>query len=101
MSPKSLVLNVSMVRNGLLDKIILACGAWVDTLIDMQGQLVAKTWTLAHIQITDEDERRKLKETPVIFDVEKGFFFEPDHDTGMVKICNEVRAGKCCSLSFL
>ncbi|CAF1437412.1 unnamed protein product [Adineta steineri] len=71
------------------DKIVLACGAWIDTLIDMQGQLVAKTWTLAHIQITDEEERRKLKGTPVVFDVEKGFFFEPDHDTGMIKVCNE------------
>jgi sarcosine oxidase/L-pipecolate oxidase len=83
------------------DKIVLACGAWVDPLIDIQGQLVAKTWTLAHVQVREEGERRKLKGTPVVFDVEKGFFFEPDHDTGMVKVCNEVREScSSCLPSF-
>lgn len=81
------------------DKIVLACGAWVDTLIDMQGQLVARTWTLAHVQVKDEDERRKLKGIPVVFDVEKGFFFEPDHDTGMIKVCNEVIHRLSCLFS--
>ena len=89
--PKVIGVECADGRTWFGDKIVLACGAWTDMLIDMRGQLLAKTWTLAHIQVTDEEERRKLKGIPVIFDVEKGFLFEPDYDTGFVKVCNEVR----------
>jgi len=46
---------------------------------------VAKTWSFAHVHIDNEDERCQLEGIPVIFDVEKDFFFEADDDTGIVK----------------
>lgn len=70
------------------ERVVLATGAWSDTLVDMEGQLVAKCWTLAHVRIDDPKEREELKGTPVVMDLEKGFFFEPSTD-GLVKICNE------------
>lgn len=69
------------------DKIILCAGAGADLLLDFEGQLEAKCFTLAHIYI-DPKEREKYKELPVIFNAEKGFFFEPDVN-GEMKICNE------------
>ncbi|EPQ60293.1 DAO-domain-containing protein [Gloeophyllum trabeum ATCC 11539] len=71
----------------LADRTVLAAGAWSDLLLDMENQLIAKCWTLAHIKLS-EPERQALKGIPVILDEEKGFFFEPDEE-GFVKICNE------------
>ncbi|KAI8819995.1 oxygen oxidoreductase [Fimicolochytrium jonesii] len=68
---------------------ILAAGAWSPTLLSLQSQLISKCWTLAHIPITNPTERALLKDIPVILDLEKGFFFEPETATGLVKICNE------------
>ncbi|TFK56807.1 DAO-domain-containing protein [Heliocybe sulcata] len=89
-SSKSNVLGVRCADGStyLADRIILATGAWSDLLLDMENQLIAKCWTLAHIKLTDHLEREAVKGIPVILDLEKGFFFEPDEE-GYVKICNE------------
>ncbi|KIW60330.1 hypothetical protein PV05_00557 [Exophiala xenobiotica] len=69
------------------DRIVLCTGAWSDALIDTEGQLEAKCWTLAHIQLTPE-ECAEFKDIPVVMNLEEGFFFEPSDD-GQIKICNE------------
>lgn len=85
------------------ERIVLCTGAWSDSLIDTKGQLEAKCWTVAHIQLTPE-ECAEFKDMPVVMNLEEGktqqitnvywlttylgFFFEPDGE-GQVKICNE------------
>ncbi|KAL2834230.1 FAD dependent oxidoreductase [Aspergillus cavernicola] len=69
------------------DRIVLCTGAWSDALVDMEGQLQAKCWTLAHIQLTPE-ECAELKGIPIVMNLDEGFFFEASID-GQVKICNE------------
>lgn len=72
----------------LADKVVLSAGANTCLLTDFKGQLQAKCFTLAHIKLTEE-ENKLLKNTPVLFNFEKGFFFEADEDKGEMKICNE------------
>ncbi|KAL2438535.1 L-saccharopine oxidase [Exophiala dermatitidis] len=71
----------------IADRIVLCTGAWSDSLLDTKGQLEAKCWTLAHIQLTPK-EREEFKGIPVVMNLEEGFFFEPSTD-GQIKICNE------------
>ncbi|KAF2764067.1 fructosyl amine:oxygen oxidoreductase [Teratosphaeria nubilosa] len=70
------------------DRTILCAGACAGQLVDMKDQLRPTAWTLAHIQMTPE-ERRLYKNLPVLFNVERGFFMEPDEDNGELKICDE------------
>lgn len=70
------------------DRVILCAGANTALLTDFQGQLEAKCFTLAHIKLTEEENER-LKNTPVLFNYERGFFFEGDSDNREMKICNE------------
>ncbi|BFZ59813.1 hypothetical protein YB2330_000834 [Saitoella coloradoensis] len=72
----------------LATRTILAAGAWSSTLFPFHNQLLAKCWTLAHIQLT-ESERARFRDAPVLLHVVKGFFFEPDAVRGEVKVCNE------------
>ncbi|KAL6359174.1 hypothetical protein LRP88_06594 [Fusarium phalaenopsidis] len=44
-------------------------------------------WVFAHIQLTPE-EAAEFKNTPVIYDGEYGFFFEPTEDN-IIKVCDE------------
>ncbi len=53
------------------DRIVLCTGAWSDALIDTEGQLEAKCWTLAHIQLTPE-ECAEFKDIPVVMNLEEG-----------------------------
>ncbi|KAL4886624.1 FAD dependent oxidoreductase [Aspergillus karnatakaensis] len=69
------------------DKVVLATGAWSPTLVDLEGQCVSKAWVFAHMQLTAE-EARVFKDTPVVYDGEFGFYFEPD-ESGVIKICDE------------
>ncbi|KAL3462741.1 FAD dependent oxidoreductase [Aspergillus heterothallicus] len=69
------------------DRVVLCTGAWSDALVDMEGQLEAKCWTLAHIQLSP-DECAALNGIPVVMNLDEGFFFEASSD-GQVKICNE------------
>lgn len=67
---------------------ILAAGAGADALYDFQDQLRPTAWTLAHIKMTEE-EAQLYKNLPVLFNIELGFFMEPDEDERELKICDE------------
>ena len=55
------------------DRVILCAGANSDQLLDFKRQLRPTAWTLAHIQMTEE-ERKLWKDLPVIFNPNRGFF---------------------------
>lgn len=67
---------------------ILSLGANAPQVLDFEGQLRPTAWTLAHIKLTVE-ERKIWKDLPVLFNIERGFFMEPDSVNGEVKICDE------------
>ncbi|KAM0346296.1 hypothetical protein ACHAPU_005726 [Fusarium lateritium] len=70
------------------DHYILSTGAASPQLLpELSKQLWSKCWTLAHIQLTDE-EAEEWKGIPVIVNFELGFMFEPDLDTKLIKICD-------------
>ncbi|KAL4872839.1 hypothetical protein BDV12DRAFT_161600 [Aspergillus spectabilis] len=69
------------------DKVVLATGAWSPTLVDLEGQCVSKAWVFAHIQLTPT-EAAQYKDSPVVYDGEYGFFFEPN-ERGIIKVCDE------------
>ena len=70
------------------DRTILCAGANAAALFDFRDQLRPTAWTLAHIRMTDE-EVELFKDLPVLFNVERGFFMEPDEDNHELKICDE------------
>lgn len=70
------------------DRTILCAGATAPQLLDLKGQLRPTAWTLAHIKMTPE-EVKLYKDLPVLFNVERGFFLEPDEDNHELKICDE------------
>lgn len=70
------------------DRTLLCAGANVDGLFDFKDQLRPTAWTLAHIKMT-ENEVKLYKDLPVLFNVERGFFMEPDEDNHELKICDE------------
>jgi sarcosine oxidase/L-pipecolate oxidase len=67
---------------------ILCTGANTPQLLDVKGQLRPTAWTLAHIKVTLE-EAGLYRDLPVLFNIEKGFFMEPDEDHQELKICDE------------
>lgn len=69
------------------EQTILCAGANAGQFLDFKQQLRPTAWTLVHIKLTPE-ERALYKDMPVIFNIEKGFFFEPD-SSGEIKICDE------------
>lgn len=70
------------------DHVILAAGAGSDQLLDFKKQLRPTAWTLCHISMTAE-EAQGYRNLPVLFNVAKGFFMEPDEDKHELKICDE------------
>lgn len=70
------------------DWTLLCAGANVDSIFDFKDQLRLTAWTLAHIKMT-EGEVRIYKDLPVLFNVERGFFMEPDEDNHELKLCDE------------
>jgi sarcosine oxidase / L-pipecolate oxidase len=70
------------------DTTILAAGATAPQLLDMKDQLRPTAWTLAHIKMSPE-ECELYKDLPVLFNIESGFFMEPDAEKGELKICDE------------
>ncbi|KZF20413.1 fructosyl amine:oxygen oxidoreductase-like protein [Xylona heveae TC161] len=68
--------------------VILAAGANADAFLDFKDQLRPTAWTLAHIKMTAE-EAKLYKNLPVLFNVEKGFFMEPDFVNHELKFCDE------------
>ncbi|CZR65025.1 related to fructosyl amino acid oxidase [Phialocephala subalpina] len=67
---------------------ILAAGANAPQLLDMKDQLRPTAWTLAHIKMSRE-ECKLYKDLPVLFNIESGFFMEPDAEKHELKICDE------------
>lgn len=72
----------------LADRTILCAGANAAALFDMEDQLRPTAWTLAHVRLTTE-EAQLYKNLPVLFNIELGFFMEPDADNHDLKICDE------------
>lgn len=92
------------------DRVILAAGAGSDRLLDFKSQLRPTAWTLCHIRMSPEEAQR-YRNIPVLFNVAKGFFMEPDEDRHELKICDEhpgycnfvpdpLRAGETRSIPF-
>lgn len=67
---------------------ILAAGAGSDRLFDFKKQLRPTAWTLSHIKMTP-DEAKQYQNLPVLFNIAKGFFMEPDDEKHELKICDE------------
>jgi sarcosine oxidase/L-pipecolate oxidase len=71
----------------------LAAGAWSPTLVDLEDQCVSKVsssidlkkerdadqqaWVYAHMQLSQE-EAKEFKDSPVVYNGDIGFFFEPN-----------------------
>ncbi|KAK5078002.1 hypothetical protein LTR64_003594 [Lithohypha guttulata] len=72
----------------LADRVILCAGANAARIFDMKDQLRPSAWTLAHIKMTPE-EAKLYRNLPVLFNIERGFFMEPDEDNHELKICDE------------
>ena len=72
----------------LAETTILAAGAQASALLDMKDQLRPTAWTLAHIKMTAE-ECELYTNLPVLFNIESGFFMEPDAENHELKICDE------------
>jgi len=70
------------------DITILANGAQAPALLDFKDQLRPTAWTLAHIRMSEE-ECRLYRDLPVLFNIESGFFMEPDAENHELKICDE------------
>ncbi|ESZ99534.1 DEAD/DEAH box helicase [Sclerotinia borealis F-4128] len=75
------------------DRPILAAEAGADALFDFKDQLRPTAWTLGHIKMS-ADEIKLYKDLPVLFNIEKGFFMEPDEDNHELKICDEHPSSK-------
>ena len=72
------------------DRVIVAAGAGTDRLLDMEKQLRATAWTLCHIKMTEDEVRSgRYSKLPVLFNVARGFFMEPDEDRHELKMCDE------------
>ncbi|KAF2835888.1 fructosyl amine:oxygen oxidoreductase [Patellaria atrata CBS 101060] len=67
---------------------ILTAGANADALLDFERQLRPTAWTIAHVGLTAEEALR-LRDMPVPYNCERGFFIEPSFETHELKVCDE------------
>lgn len=75
-------------KKNLANTTILAAAAQAPKLLDLKDQLRPTAWTLAHIKLSEE-ECKLYKKLPVLFNIESGFFMEPDAENHELKICDE------------
>lgn len=67
---------------------IIALGAHVTSLFPEHGNHVTPSaWSVAHIKL-EESEAQKLRGIPVVNCRDIGFFFEPDDEHNIIKLCN-------------
>ncbi|KAJ0166478.1 L-saccharopine oxidase [Colletotrichum tanaceti] len=67
--------------------VIVAVGAAAARLVpECGGQVVAKSWSVAHVELAD-DEASALRGIPVTYARDLGFLFEPDPATNLLKLC--------------
>ncbi|KAL4810958.1 FAD dependent oxidoreductase [Aspergillus unguis] len=66
------------------DQIVVAAGAAAGSLLDLQGQIVAKGHSVGHIQLTKEEVQR-YKDMPILDHLEGGILFPPNED-GIMKV---------------
>jgi len=70
-----------------VQKVICCLGAYqAELLPDISSFSVAKSWSVAHVQLT-EAECDLLRGIPVLNVRDLGFFFEPDPATRLLKLC--------------
>ena len=75
-------------KQHLASRVILAAGANADQLLDFKKQLRPTAWTLAHIRMTAE-EAKQYSNLPVLYNIDQGFFLEPDQEKHELKLCDE------------
>lgn len=67
--------------------VIVAAGAAAGNLVpDLGTQVVAKSWSVAHVKLTDK-EAAVLRGIPVTYSRSAGFMFEPEVGTNLLKLC--------------
>ncbi|KAJ4246820.1 hypothetical protein NW762_013372 [Fusarium torreyae] len=67
--------------------VVIAVGAAGGKLVpEIGNNLVGKSWSVAHIELTD-DETAELRGIPVTYARDLGFYFEPDPKTSLLKLC--------------
>ncbi|GME53128.1 L-pipecolate oxidase [Neofusicoccum parvum] len=68
------------------DRLIVAAGAWTNQLINMHNAVVATGQPVGFIQLA-EKEAHDLRDAPIMFDFDSGFFtFPPTPDTHVLKV---------------
>lgn len=67
---------------------IMTAGPYADKVLDFKDQLRPTAYTLAHIKM-EPSELELYKNLSVLFNVERGFFMEPDEEHHELKICDE------------